>query len=103
MQSLDLAATFGMVVVFGMASGPAPAIEPELLNKKGCLFLTRPSVFAHNATPEMFRKNVADLLNAIDRGIVPVEIGRRYNLSDVGAAHRDAEARTLPAGSILIP
>ncbi len=38
MKSLDCAAPFGMVVVFGAASGPAPAIEPELLNKKGCLF-----------------------------------------------------------------
>jgi len=103
MQSLDLAATFGTVVVFGMASGPAPAIEPELLNKKGCLYLTRPSVFAHNSTPELFRRNVAELLRAIDNGIVPVEVGRRYNLRDVGVAHRDAEARTLPAGSILIP
>lgn len=42
--SLECAAPFGTVALFGAASGPAPEIQPEILNKKGCLFLTRPSV-----------------------------------------------------------
>src|SRR3546814_19313055 len=45
LHSLDCAAPFGLVVLYGAASGPAPEISPELLNKTGCLFLTRPSVF----------------------------------------------------------
>lgn len=56
LKSLDCAEPFGMVVVYGGASGPAPAIEPELLNKKGCLFLTRPSVFPHNTDPAVFSR-----------------------------------------------
>lgn len=103
MDSLDIADTFGTVVVFGMASGPAPAIEPELLNKKGCLFLTRPSVFAHNATPEWFRRNVSDLLDALDRGAIRAAVGKRYDLSEAHEAHKDAEARTLLPGAVLVP
>jgi NADPH:quinone reductase len=44
LKSLECAAPFGLVVCYGAASGPAPAVDPELLNRNGCLFLTRPSV-----------------------------------------------------------
>ncbi|MCK7583244.1 MAG: hypothetical protein MZV65_51975 [Chromatiales bacterium] len=65
LTSPDCAAPFGLVVIYGAASGPAPAIDPEmLLNKKGCLLLTRPSVFPHSADAATFRANVADLVPA---------------------------------------
>lgn len=103
MQSLDCAAPFGLVVLYGAASGPAPAIEPELLNKKGCLFLTRPSVFPHNADPATFRANAADLFAAIASGAVVPEIGHRSALADLPAAHRAAEARETTGAIVLIP
>ncbi len=103
MQSLDCAAPFGLVVLYGAASGPAPALEPELLNKKGCLFLTRPSVFPHNADPATFRANAADLFAAIASGAVVPEIGRRFALADLPAAHRAAEARETTGAIVLIP
>ena len=70
LKSLDCAAQFGLVVLFGAASGPAPAIDPEILNKKGCLFLTRPSVFPHNSDPTVFQANAAEVFEAIRAGIV---------------------------------
>ena len=100
-RSLDCAAPFGLVVSYGGASGPPPAIEPELLNKKGCLFLTRPSVFPHNADPATFRANAADLFDAIGRGHVRVDIGQRFPLDRVVEAHEAAEARRV-VGAILI-
>ncbi|MBY5828601.1 quinone oxidoreductase family protein [Rhizobium ruizarguesonis] len=103
LDSLSVAAPFATVVVFGMASGPAPAIDPEVLNKKGCLFLTRPSVFAHNATAEMFRHNVVDLLDAEKSGSLSMPVGNIYRLEDVTSAHQDAEARRMPLGSIICP
>ncbi|WP_142846759.1 quinone oxidoreductase [Telmatospirillum sp. J64-1] len=103
LKSLDCAAPFGLVVIFGAASGPAPAIEPELLNKKGCLFLTRPSVFPHNADAATFRANAADLFNAITASMVKVEIGARFPLSDIAEAHRAAEARKTMGATIIIP
>jgi len=103
LKSLDCAAQFGLVVVFGAASGPAPAIEPELLNKKGCLFLTRPSVFPHNADPAVFRENAADLFGAIEAGIVKASIGARFKLDDIVEVHRSAEARATKGATLIIP
>jgi NADPH2:quinone reductase len=101
MGSLDCAAPFGMVVLFGAASGPAPAIDPELLNKKGCLFLTRPSVFPHNADTHTFRANAADVFDAMQCGAVRAAIGARYSLAEIQDAHRAAESRAV-AGAIVI-
>ncbi len=101
LKSLDCIQPFGLMVSYGAASGPAPEISPEVLNKKGCLFLTRPSVFPHNADPAVFRENAAELFAAIAAGHVTVDIGARFALSDVAAAHRAAEARAT-TGAILI-
>lgn len=103
LQSLDCAAQFGLVVLFGSASGPAPAIEPDLLNKKGCLFLTRPSVFPHNADPAAFRANAADLFDAISSGLVTPRIGSRFALDDIVAAHAAAESRATHGATLIIP
>lgn len=101
--SLDCAAPFGLVVLYGAASGPAPAIEPELLNKKGCLFLTRPSVFPHNANPQTFRENAAELMDAIIAGTVTTPVGARFALEDIVAAHRAAEARSYAGAMVITP
>jgi NADPH2:quinone reductase len=103
LKSLDCAAPFGLVVVYGGASGPAPAIEPDLLNKKGCLFLTRPSVFPHNADVGTFRANAADVFAAIDAGHVRASIGARFALEEAAAAHRAAEARATTGSILLLP
>jgi NADPH2:quinone reductase len=102
-KSLDCAAPFGLVVLFGAASGPAPSIEPEILNKKGCLFLTRPSVFPHNADPAVLRANAAELFAAIAAGHVRARIGARFPLREVAAAHAAAEARATTGATILVP
>jgi NADPH:quinone reductase len=101
MGSLDCTAPFGTVVLYGAASGPAPAIDPELLNKKGCLFLTRPSVFPHNADPVTFRENAADVFQAIGSGAIKATIGARFSLDQIPDAHRAAENRAT-TGSIVI-
>ena len=103
MGSLDIAARFGLVVLYGAASGPAPAIEPELLNKKGCLFLTRPSVFPHNDEVATFRANAADVFDAMARGIVKASIGARFPLARAADAHRFAESRAGTGAIVMHP
>jgi NADPH2:quinone reductase len=103
LQSLDLAAPFGLVVSYGAASGPAPEIAMELLNKKGCLYVTRPSVFPHNADPATFRANAAELFAAIVSGAVKVDIGARFKLADIVAAHKAAEARATTGAIVITP
>jgi NADPH2:quinone reductase len=103
LQSLDCAAPFGLVVSYGAASGKAPAIDPELLNKKGCLFLTRPSIFPHNADAASFRANAADLFDAIAKGHVRVDIGARFTLDEITRVHEAAEARSVKGAILITP
>lgn len=101
--SLDCTAPFGLVVLFGAASGPAPEIQPELLNKKGCLFLTRPSVFPHNADVATFRANAAEVFQAMKERAVQASIGARFALADAAEAHRFAESRASTGAIVLVP
>ena len=103
LSSLDCAAPFGLVVSYGAASGKAPPIDVELLNKKGCLYLTRPSVFPHNADRDVFRANAADLFDAVARGQVAVEIGQRFRLDEIVEVHRAAEERRASGAIVIIP
>ena len=89
----------GCLIVSRSAS--ASTIEPELLNRNDCLFLTRPSVFPHNADPEQFRANAANLAEAIVKGHAAVEVDARFPLADLAVAHRTADERRV-RGAILI-
>ena len=103
LHSLDCAEQFGTVVLFGSSSGPAPAIEPDILNKKGCLYLTRPSVFPHNAEVATFRANAADLFEAIAAGSVRPNISARFPLAEVAEAHAAAQGRKTSGAVVLLP
>lgn len=102
-KSLDLIAPFGLMVLYGAASGPVEPFNTEVLNKKGCLFLTRPSIFPHNADVATLRENAADLFDAIQKGWVKASIGARFPLADVAAAHQAAEARATTGAILLTP
>lgn len=103
LKSLDCVAQFGLVVLFGGASGPAPDISPELLSKKGSIYLTRASVFPRNADPADLRANAAELFAALKAGIVKPVIAARFPLAQVAEAHRTAQARTNAGAILLIP
>ncbi|PHK96918.1 quinone oxidoreductase [Pseudoroseomonas rhizosphaerae] len=103
LKSLDCAAPFGLVVSYGSASGPSPAIDPELLGQKGNLFLTRPSVFPHNADEQSLRAHAADLFDAIAKGHVKVDIGQRFTLDHIVEAHRAAEERRVEGAILITP
>lgn len=103
LQSLECATQFGMVVSFGAASGPAPTISPELLNKKGCLYLTRPSVFPHNAEVDIFRANAAEVFEAIKQGSIKAAIGQKFSLQDIVKVHQLAEARMTKGATVILP
>jgi NADPH2:quinone reductase len=101
--SLDCAAPFGTVALFGAASGPAPDMQPEILNKKGCLFLTRPSVFPHNSTAALLKENAKAVFDAIAKGQVKVQIGAKFSLEQAADAHRAAEGRKVSGAIVMTP
>ena len=44
MQSIECLKPRGMMALFGQSSGPVKAVDPSLLQNKGSLFLTRPTL-----------------------------------------------------------
>ncbi|MBS3019365.1 Quinone oxidoreductase 1 [Comamonas sp. PE63] len=101
--SLDCLRPRGLMVSFGATSGLPPAVEPGVLNAKGSLFLTRPSLAAHTATIEEYQGRAQDVLDAIAAGILRPHVWKSYALKDAAAAHADLELGRSQGSIILIP
>ena len=93
----------GMLVLYGNASGPAPAIEPLTLAAKGSLFLTRPSLLHYVATREELLQRAEALFGWIHSGKVKVQIGETFPLSDAAEAQRRLAGRLTTGKLLLIP
>ena len=103
MDSLDCLQPLGLMVSYGNASGPPPAISPLELSRRGSLFLTRPTLFTYIAEREQLEAAARGLFSAVKKGAVKVRIGQRYALDDAARAHRDLEARHTTGSTVLIP
>jgi len=103
MESLDSLRPLGMMVTYGNASGPPPAISPLELSKRGSLFLTRPTLFHYIATRAALDSAARELFTAVKNKLIRVLIGQTYPLAEAAEAHRDLEARRTTGSTILIP
>jgi NADPH2:quinone reductase len=103
MDSLDCLKRLGILVSYGNASGPPPAISPLELTKRGSLFLTRPSLFNYIATREELAAGARELFAAVKACKVRVVIGQRYPLARAAEAHRDLEGRRTTGSTVLLP
>ena len=103
LRSLDCLAPRGLMVSFGNASGPPPALDPLLLAAKGSLFLTRPSLMAYTATREELLASAAALFGQVERGAVRVEVHHEWPLLEAAAAQRTLEERKTAGSSLLRP
>ncbi|WP_426343703.1 quinone oxidoreductase family protein [Pseudoduganella sp. R-32] len=101
--SLDCLRPRGMMVSFGNASGPVANFSLGELASRGSLFLTRPALGNYTATRADLESCAQSLFDVVARGDVKIEIKQRYNLADVGQAHRDLEARRTTGSTILLP
>jgi NADPH2:quinone reductase len=101
--SLDSLRVRGLLVSFGQASGPVPALDPLVLNAKGSLFLTRPKLGDYVRTPEELTARAAAVFDAISKGILRVRIAQTYPLADAARAHVDLEARKTTGSTLLLP
>ncbi|QUR67282.1 quinone oxidoreductase family protein [Mycobacterium spongiae] len=101
--SLASLAVRGTLALFGAASGPVPPVDPQRLNAAGSAYLTRPSLFHFIRTGEEFGWRATELFDAISDGVVTVEVGGRYPLSEASRAHQDLEARKTIGSVVLLP
>jgi NADPH2:quinone reductase len=103
MESLDCLRPLGMMVSYGNASGPPPALNPLELSKRGSLFLTRPTLFHYIARREDLLASARELFAVVKSKAVRVKVGQTYKLADAAEAHRDLEGRRTVGSTVLLP
>jgi NADPH2:quinone reductase len=93
----------GYMVLFGQSSGPVGLLDPQVLNAKGSLFLTRPSLVHYIATREELVRRAAEVLTWIQKGELKLRIGATFSLAEAARAHRELEGRRTTGKVLLIP
>ena len=101
--SLNSLAPRGMLVLFGQSSGPVPPVDPQVLNAKGSLYLTRPTLTHYTASRDELLTRAQDLFAWMEAGKLQVRIDRTYPLADAAAAHRALEGRETKGKVLLLP
>lgn len=102
-QSLDCLRTHGVMVSFGNASGPVAPFSPAELQKRGSLYLTRPTLFDFIGVREDLDTAAAKLCALVADGAIRIEVHQHYALTDAARAHRDLEQRKTTGCSVLHP
>ncbi|HEU4512555.1 MAG TPA: quinone oxidoreductase [Nocardioidaceae bacterium] len=100
---LDCLVTRGMMVLFGASSGPVPPLDPQVLNRKGSLFLTRPTLTHYIVGREELLMRAESVLGQVASGALDVRVGGRYPLDDARRAHDDLEGRRTTGKLLVIP
>ena len=102
-KSLDCLSPRGYMVLFGQSSGPVPPVDPRVLNVKGSLFLTRPSLVDYTRTREELLWRADEVLGWVVSGRVQVHIGNEFPLAEAAEAHRKQASRATTGKTVLIP
>jgi NADPH2:quinone reductase len=100
-KSLNVLRPRGTMALFGQSSGPVPPFDPGILNARGSLFLTRPSLAHHILTRDELQWRTGDVFSAVASGALTVRISNTYPLSQAANAHRDLESRKT-TGKLLL-
>jgi NADPH2:quinone reductase len=100
-SGLDALRVRGTMALYGGASGPVPPLDPQILNAKGGLFLTRPSLGHYTRDRAELLQRAEDLFGWIQDGRLDVRIGGRYSLDEAARAHEDLAARRT-TGKLVI-
>ena len=102
-KSLNCLKPRGMMVLYGQSSGVVPPFDPQILNTKGSLFLTRPSLGPYVATRDELLTRANDLFAWIRAGKLQVTIAKTFPLANVADAHAFLESRAAIGKVLLIP
>jgi NADPH2:quinone reductase len=101
--SLDCLSPRGLLVSFGNASGPVPPQPLAILNTKGSLYVTRPSLNVYTSNREELEKSAKSVFKMVKSGKVKIAIDQRYPLGEAAQAHIDLEGRKTTGQTILVP
>jgi len=101
--SLDCLQKRGLMVSFGNASGAVEGVNIGILNQKGSLFATRPSLNGYADTRERFEAMCQDLFGMLASGQVKVDIAQRFPLEKAGEAQQALASRQTTGSTVLLP
>lgn len=101
--SLDCLQPRGLMVSFGNASGAVPPVALGILNTKGSLYVTRPSLGAYTASRKDLEASAKAVFKMVKSGKVKIAIDQRYPLGEAAQAHIDLEGRKTTGQTILVP
>ena len=103
--SLDCLQRRGLMVSFGNSSGPVTGVNLGILNQKGSLYVTRPSLQGYITTREELTEASNELFSLIASGVIKVDVAesQKYALSDARRAHEVLESRATQGSSLLLP
>ncbi len=93
----------GMMVLFGQSSGAVEPLDPQVLNQRGSLFLTRPTLGHYVATRAELEQRTGDLFRWLRDGTLTVHIDRRFPLAQAAEAHRVLANRGTTGKVLLEP
>src|SRR5438874_1574380 len=93
----------GLMVLYGQSSGPIGPFDPQVLNAKGSVFLTRPSLGHYTATREELQQRAGEVLGWIRDGKLKLRTELEFPLKDAAQAHRALEGRKTTGKVLLIP
>jgi NADPH2:quinone reductase len=102
-KSLNCLRPRGYLVLFGQSSGPVPPLNPQVLNAKGSLFLTRPTLGHYIADRAEMLGRAGDLFAWMAAGELRVRIDQALPLAEAAEAHRYLEGRKTKGKLLLIP
>ena len=102
-KNLNVMRLRGMLVLYGMSSGPVPPVDPAKLSDKGSLYMARTTLAHFTATREELLARTRALFSMIAQGKLKVRIAKTYPLAEAPQAHRDMEARSVAGKLLLIP
>lgn len=103
--SLDSLRRRGLMVSFGNSSGPVTGVNLALLNQKGSLYVTRPSLNGYITNRDELKFAGNELFSMIASGAIKITVPeqQKYRLGDAQKAHQALEARQTNGSSLLIP
>ncbi|MEP6988890.1 MAG: quinone oxidoreductase [Chloroflexota bacterium] len=101
-RSLNCLRPRGYMVLFGQSSGPVPPFDPQLLNSKGSLFLTRPTLGNYTATSDEIQYRAAAIFELAQSGKLNVRIDRALPLEQAPEAHRALSSRATTGKVLLV-
>ena len=102
-KSLNCLRRRGYMILYGQSSGSVPPVDPQTLNAKGSLFLTRPFLAHYTADREEILGRANDLFKWMASGKLKVRIDKTFPLTESAEAHRYLEGRQSKGKILLIP